>query len=56
MDQFAVALGNAFKGISLYGPFESKEKAHEWGEQYVRDHHQWPPTEWEVISLNDPDF
>lgn len=32
MDQFVIVIGNPIDGISIHGPFEDMEDAHEWAE------------------------
>lgn len=32
MNQFVIVIGNPIDGISLYGPFDDIEEAHEWAE------------------------
>jgi hypothetical protein len=47
--QFAVALGNAFDGITLYGPFEDHEEAIEWASENDGG------KPWEVVTLESVD-
>lgn len=46
---FVVSIGNAFDGLSLYGPFESREDAEEYGEQEFAH-----KTDWVVVNVEIP--
>lgn len=32
MDKYVIVIGNPIDGITIYGPFENMEEAHEWAE------------------------
>lgn len=42
---YVVAIGNAFDGLSVHGPFESSEEAQEWAQGYH--------DEWHVLLLRE---
>jgi hypothetical protein len=48
-DQFVVATGNPFDGLSLWGPFETREDANDFAE-----HEDWDDYWW-IINVNHPD-
>ena len=41
-----VAIGDAFDGITLYGPFDECEDATEWADNHTED------REWTVVQIN----
>jgi len=48
MGMFAVAVGNPFDGISLFGPFSTGGDADKWAEgQHLQDN-------WWIININHP--
>jgi hypothetical protein len=47
MGTCVVAVGNAFDGINLFGPFEDSEVAIAWAE------HEHLEGEWNVVDLSD---
>lgn len=47
--QFVVAVGNAFDGLTLYGPFNSEEAALNWADIGCR------AEQWDIVRLNTAD-
>ena len=43
-----LAVGNAFDGISLYGPFNNGEEASEYAERHARE------DDWHVVPIIEP--
>ena len=48
LGQYAVAVGDAFDGINLYGPFEDGEEATIWAGDTIKE-------SWNVVELQEPE-
>lgn len=47
MCKYVVAVGNAFDGVKLYGPFDNADEASNWADANVVE-------EWNIVDLTDP--
>lgn len=52
MTTWVVAIGDAFEGIQLAGPFDKASEAAEWAKEYIEP----SVSKWRLVSLAKPRY